>query len=85
MSGMDKFYGFMRAETNQFTPELYDGLALLPTPNDPNYHLSEDLADKCIAWLQEQKAITPDKPFFTYFAPGATHAPHHEEQVAAAE
>ncbi len=76
LSGMDKFYGFMGAEGDQFKPELYDGLAMQPTVTDPNYHLSEDLADKCIAWMREQKAVTPDKPFFTYFAPGATHAPH---------
>ena len=48
----------------------------MPRSNDPNYHLTTDLADKSIAWLQKVKAIDPDKPFFLYVAPGATHAPH---------
>ena len=41
------------------------------------YHLTEDLTDKAINWVRQQKALLPDKPFFMYFAPGATHAPHH--------
>ncbi|WNY26227.1 arylsulfatase [Methanolapillus millepedarum] len=75
-SGFDKFYGFLSAETNQFNPELIDGTVLVDTPTDPDYHLSEDLADKCLEWMKFQKTLTPDKPFFIYLAPGATHAPH---------
>jgi arylsulfatase len=76
-SGFDKFYGFMGGEANQWAPALYDGTARVELPNDPNYHLMTDLANQAAAWVHYQKALTPDKPFFVYFAPGATHAPHH--------
>jgi arylsulfatase len=76
-SGFDEFYGFIGGETNQFAPALYHGMTEVEIPTDPNYHLMTDLADKAIAWVKFQKALTPDKPFFVYFAPGATHAPHH--------
>jgi arylsulfatase len=76
-SGFEKFYGFIGGETNQWEPELYDGITPVELPNDPNYHLTEDLADKAINWISAQRALVPDKPFFCYFAPGATHAPHH--------
>lgn len=76
-SGFEKFYGFIGPETNQFRPELYDGVTLLPTPTDPDYHLTEDLATRCCQWIRSQKSFTPGKPFFAYFAPGATHSPHH--------
>lgn len=75
-SGFDKFYGFLSAETNQCNPELVEGSKSLDPITDPDYHLSEDLADKCIDWIKFQKTLTPDKPFFAYLAPGATHAPH---------
>jgi arylsulfatase len=76
-SGFDKFYGFIGGETNQWAPLLYDGMNQVELPNDPNYHFMTDMTDKAIAWMQYQKSLTPDKPFFMYFAPGATHAPHH--------
>ncbi|WNY25209.1 arylsulfatase [Methanolapillus millepedarum] len=76
-SGFDKFYGFLAGETNQYHPALNDGVTLIEPPKKENYHLTEDLADQCILWMKTQKAMTPDKPFFVYFAPGATHAPHH--------
>ncbi len=75
-SGFDKFYGFLAAETNQCNPNLMDGTAQLPPSDKEDYHLSEDLAEKSIEWIKFQKALTPDKPFFIYLAPGATHAPH---------
>jgi len=75
--GFDKFYGFIGGETNQWAPFLYDGDAQVELPDDPNYHFMTDMTDKAAAWVRYQKALTPDKPFFTYFAPGATHAPHH--------
>ncbi len=56
---------------------LIDGTQPVPPSDDPNYHLSEDLAEKTSEWIRFQKALTPDKPFFIYLAPGATHAPHH--------
>src|SRR5579872_6451620 len=76
-SGFDKFYGFIGGEANQWAPALYEGLNKIETPHTPNYHLMTDLADQAIKWTNFQKSLTPDKPFFTYFAPGATHAPHH--------
>ena len=76
-SGFDKFYGFIGGETNQWAPLLYDGMNQVEPSRDPNYHFMTDMTDKAIAWVQYQKSLTPDKPFFVYFAPGATHAPHH--------
>lgn len=75
--GFDKFYGFIGGETNQWAPYLYDGDAQVELPNDLNYHFMTDMTDKAVAWVQFQKALTPEKPFFVYFAPGAVHAPHH--------
>jgi arylsulfatase A-like enzyme len=75
--GFDKFYGFIGGETNQWAPYLFDGVAPVELPNDPNYHFMTDMTDKAVAWIKYQKALTPDKPFFVYFAPGAVHAPHH--------
>jgi arylsulfatase A-like enzyme len=75
--GFDKFYGFLGGETNQWAPYLYDGNAQVELPNDPNYHFLTDMTNKAVAWVKYQKALTPDKPSFVYFAPGATHAPHH--------
>ena len=76
-SGFDKFYGFMGGETNQWAPFIYDGMTPVEIPDDPNYHFTTDMTNKAIQWIQGQKSLTPDKPFYTYFAPGATHAPHH--------
>jgi len=78
--GFDKFYGFIGGETNQWAPYLFDGVTQVELPSDPNYHFMADMTDKAVAWIEFQKAITPDKPFFVYFAPGATHAPHHVPQ-----
>jgi arylsulfatase A-like enzyme len=76
-SGFDKFYGFIGGEANQWSPAIYEDMTRIEVPKDPNYHLMTDLANQAIKWTQAQKSLTPDKPFFTYFAPGATHAPHH--------
>jgi arylsulfatase len=75
--GFDKFYGFMGGETNQWAPLIYDGLSQVEPPHDPNYNFMTDMTDQAIDWMQYEKSLTPDKPFFIYFAPGATHAPHH--------
>jgi arylsulfatase len=75
--GFDKFYGFFGGETNQWAPLIYDGTTLVELPNDPTYHFMTDMTEKARAWIKHQKALTPDKPSFVYFAPGATHAPHH--------
>jgi arylsulfatase A-like enzyme len=78
-SGFEHFYGFVGAETNQWYPALYDGITPVEPSRTPEegYHFTEDLTDHAIAWVQRQKSLMPDKPFFMYFAPGATHAPHH--------
>jgi arylsulfatase A-like enzyme len=78
--GFDKFYGFLGGETNQWAPFIYDGVHQVELPDDPNYHFLEDMTDQAVAWIKYQKALTPDKPFFVYYAPGATHAPHHVPQ-----
>jgi arylsulfatase A-like enzyme len=76
-SGFDKFYGFIGGETNQWAPAIYEDMSRIELPKDPNYHFMTDLANQAIKWTSAQKSLTPNKPFFTYFAPGATHAPHH--------
>lgn len=76
--GFEYFYGFIGGENNQYDPALYEGTTPIEPPKTPaeGYHLTEDLTDKAINWARQQKALLPDKPFFMYFAPGATHAPH---------
>lgn len=76
-SGFDKFYGFIGGETNQWAPLVYDGTTLVELPKDPGYHFTTDMTNQAISWVRFQQALTPDKPFMIYFAPGATHAPHH--------
>ncbi len=76
-SGFEKFYGFIGGETNQWAPLIYDGITIVDTPEDPNYHFTTDMTNQAISWVRFQQALSPDKPFFMYFAPGATHAPHH--------
>ncbi len=78
--GFDKFYGFLGGETNQWAPYIYDGTHVVELPEDPNYHFLTDMTDQAVAWMKYQKALTPDRPFFVYYAPGATHAPHHVPQ-----
>jgi arylsulfatase A-like enzyme len=77
--GFETFYGFIGGENNQWEPALYSGTTPVEPPATPEegYHLTEDLTDHAISWVRQQKALMPDKPFFVYFAPGATHAPHH--------
>ncbi|MBL7850923.1 MAG: arylsulfatase [Cyclobacteriaceae bacterium] len=77
-SGFDKFYGFIGGETNQWHPMVYDGTTrVYPNVEDPNYHFTTDMTNQAIAWMNTQQSLTPDKPFYLYFATGATHAPHH--------
>ncbi len=82
--GFEKFYGFVGAETNQWAPTLFDGTTPVEPPEDPDYHLTPDLVNHAIAWVQAQQALTPDKPFFVYLSFGATHAPHHVPQGVSA-
>jgi arylsulfatase len=76
-SGFDKFYGFIGGEANQWAPTLYEDMTPVEKTRDKDYHLVNDMTEKAISWVKAEKSLTPDKPFFMYFAPGATHAPHH--------
>src|SRR5271165_868920 len=77
--GFERFYGFLGAETNQWHPDLiYDNHPVdQPSQPEDGYHLTVDLTDKSLEFIQDAKAVAPDKPFFLYYAPGACHAPHH--------
>jgi arylsulfatase A-like enzyme len=77
--GFEHFYGFIGGETNQYAPAIYDGTVPVEPDRTPEegYHFTEDMTDRTIDWIRQQKALMADKPFFVYFAPGATHAPHH--------
>jgi arylsulfatase A-like enzyme len=78
-SGFEYFYGFIGGETNQWYPAIYEGTTPVEPSSTPEegYHFTEDMTNKAINWVRQQKSLMPDKPFFMYFAPGATHAPHH--------
>jgi arylsulfatase A-like enzyme len=77
--GFEHFYGFLGGETNQYAPAIYEGTVPVEPDRTPEegYHFTEDMTDHTIDWIRQQKALMPDKPFFVYYAPGATHAPHH--------
>ncbi|MBV8666875.1 MAG: arylsulfatase [Burkholderiaceae bacterium] len=74
--GFDHFYGFNGGETDQYQPSLYNDTTPIEPPRDPKYHLTEDLANKAVAWLDQHEKAEPNKPFFLYWAPGGVHAPH---------
>jgi arylsulfatase len=76
-SGFDKFYGFIGGETNQGAPAIFDGVTRVEHDMSPNYHFTTDMTNQAIKWVSAQHSLTPDKPFYLYFATGATHAPHH--------
>ncbi len=77
--GFEYFYGFLGGEANQWYPTLYEGTTPVENKKTPDqgYHLVTDMTDKTIKWVSQLKTLAPDKPFFIYYAPGATHAPHH--------
>ncbi len=76
-SGFDKFYGFIGGETNLWDPVIFDGVTKVKKKDDEDYHFTTDMTNEAINWMKFQQAMTPDKPFMIYYAPGATHAPHH--------
>jgi arylsulfatase A-like enzyme len=78
-SGFEYFYGFIGGEAHQYYPAIYEGTIPVEPDKTPEegYHFMADMTDKAIKWVRQEKALMPDKPFFAYFAPGATHAPHH--------
>ncbi len=75
--GFDKFYGFIGGETDQWNPLIYDGVIKVEPPKMKDYHFSVDMTNQAVNWVQAQQSLTPDKPFFIYYATGAVHAPHH--------
>lgn len=75
--GFDKFYGFIGGETDQWYPLIYDGVTRVTPPKTENYHFTVDMTDQAVKWVKAQQSMTPDRPFFMYFATGAVHAPHH--------
>jgi len=76
-SGFDKFYGFIGGETNMWDPVIFDGITKMSKKDDPDYHFTTDMTTEAVEWVKFQQAMTPEKPFMIYYAPGATHAPHH--------
>ncbi len=76
-SGFDKFYGFIGGETNQWEPVIFDGVTRVPKKDQEDYHFTTDMTTEAVEWVKFQQAMTPEKPFFIYYATGATHAPHH--------
>lgn len=76
-SGFEKFYGFLGGITNNWAPVIYDGVTMIETPSYPGYHFTNDMTNQAVSWVNKQQALQPDKPFFIYYAPGATRAPHH--------
>jgi len=75
--GFDKFYGFIGGDTDQWYPLVYDGVTRVTPPKSEDYHFTVDMTDQAVRWVKAQQSMTPDKPFFMYFATGAVHAPHH--------
>jgi arylsulfatase len=75
--GFDKFYGFIGGETDQWYPLVYDGVTRVTPPLAKDYHFTTDMTNQAVNWVKAQQSLTPDKPFFIYFATGAVHAPHH--------
>lgn len=75
--GFEYFYGFLGGETSQYEPRLTENYNAVEPPKDPRYHLTNDLVDKALNWLDDYRAFDPNKPFFMYWAPGGVHGPHH--------
>ena len=71
-SGFDKFHGFIGGETNQWAPAIYDGTVRVEHKPSPDYHFTVDMTDQAVNWVSAQQALTPQKPFYLYFATGAT-------------
>lgn len=75
--GFDYFYGFLAGESSQWEPAVVENTVRLPAPHREGYHFTEDMTDKAVSWLRRQNALAPHQPFFIYWAPGASHGPHH--------
>jgi arylsulfatase A-like enzyme len=75
--GFDYFYGFLGGEASQYEPAVVENTVRIGAPGGEDYHFSEDMTDKAVAWMRNHKAVHPDQPFFVYWTPGASHGPHH--------
>ena len=75
--GFDYFYGFLAGESSQWEPAVVENTVRLPSRHEEGYHFTEDMTDKAVGWIRNHAALTPDRPFFMYWAPGAAHGPHH--------
>ncbi|MEQ1731825.1 MAG: arylsulfatase, partial [Vicinamibacterales bacterium] len=76
--GFDYFYGFLGGETSQWEPRLTENYEHIEPPHeDKDYHLTDDMKDQALRWLDKRRSFAPDRPFFMYWAPGAAHGPHH--------
>jgi len=76
--GFDSFYGILSAEASQYEPPMYrDHTPVMPYLDKPDYHMTEDITDEAISWMEMQRATNPHRPFFLYYATGAMHCPHH--------
>jgi arylsulfatase len=75
--GFEYFHGFLAGETSQWEPRLVENYDTVEPPHDEKYHLTEDMVEKALAWLDQRQSFAPDKPFLMYWAPGAVHGPHH--------
>ncbi len=75
--GFEHFYGFLAGETSQWEPRLVENYNVVEPPHDPDYHLTEDLVDRALEWLDARQSYAPDKPFLMYWASGGVHGPHH--------
>jgi len=78
--GFDKFYGFIGFSTNHWAPAVIDGTSRVEPPQQPGANFMTAMTDQAVDWIRFQEALTPDRPFFLYFAPGAVRAPHHPPQ-----
>ncbi|MBU3031727.1 arylsulfatase [Paracoccus sp. XHP0099] len=76
--GFDYFYGFLAGESSQWEPAVVENTNRLdPSHGKEGYHFTEDMADKAVSWMKQVHALTPERPFMVYWAPGASHGPHH--------
>ncbi|MEC9079596.1 MAG: arylsulfatase, partial [Pseudomonadota bacterium] len=76
--GFDYFYGFLAGESSQWEPAVVENTNRIdPSHGKEGYHFTEDMAGKAVSWMKQVHALTPDRPFFVYWTPGASHGPHH--------
>jgi len=75
--GFDYFYGFLAGESSQWEPAVVENTVRLPAPHRKGYHFTEDMTEKAVQWMRTHQAVDPGAPFFMYWAPGASHGPHH--------